>query len=73
MVRQQAASQLRSSAICFRMSRINTAGQIQKEVVSLNHDIVRTRTFNPVDLENILSSPVCHHHLIVASTDSCVA
>ena len=41
------------------MCRINTAGQIPKEVVSLNHDIVQTRTFNPVDLENILSRPVC--------------
>jgi hypothetical protein len=60
------------------MCRINTAGQIPKEVVSLNHDIVRTGTFNPADLENILSRPVClclflHHHLIVASTDPYVA
>ena len=60
------------------MCRINTAGQIPKEVVSLNHDIIRSRTFNPVDLENILSRPVClrpflHNHLIVACTNPRVA
>lgn len=70
---KQAASRIRSSEIWFRLCRINTAGQIPKDVVSLNHDIIRTRTFNPVDLENILSRPVCLrpfllHHL-VASTD----
>jgi hypothetical protein len=44
---------------CFRTCRINTAGQIPKEVVSLNRDIVRTNTFNPMDLEHIFSRPVC--------------
>jgi hypothetical protein len=76
LVSQQAASQLRSSGISIRKCRINTAGQISKEVVSLNHDIVRTRTFNPVDLENILSRSVCPHpvhHLTVAFADPCVA
>ncbi len=76
LVRQQAASRLGSSGICIRTCRINTAGQISKEVVSLNHDIVRTRTFNPVDLEKILSRSVCLHpvhRLTVASADPCVA
>jgi hypothetical protein len=41
------------------MDRINTAGQIPKEAVSLNRDMVRTRTFNPMDLERVLSRPVC--------------
>jgi len=38
--------------------RINTAGQIPKEVISINRDMVRDRTFNPVDLEHILARPV---------------
>jgi hypothetical protein len=71
-------SLLRSSGIYFRICRINTAGQIPKAAVSLNHDSIRTRTFNPVDLESILSLPVCprpffYHHIIVAFTDPCVA
>ena len=41
------------------MCRINTAGQIPTEMVSLNRDIVRTHTFNPMDLDHILSRPVC--------------
>ncbi|KAF8489481.1 hypothetical protein F5888DRAFT_1746487 [Russula emetica] len=48
------------------VSWINTAGQIPKEVVSLNHDIIRTRTFNPVDLENILSRTDLHPRNITA-------
>jgi hypothetical protein len=43
----------------FRTHRINTAGHIPKEVASMNRDMVRTRTFNPADLERILSRPVC--------------
>ena len=61
LVRQQAAFQLKPSGICSRTYRINAAGQIPKEVVSLNRDIVRAHTFNPVDLEHILSRPVCLH------------
>ncbi|KAH9971376.1 hypothetical protein BGW80DRAFT_1322127 [Lactifluus volemus] len=39
---------------------VNTAGQISKEAVSINRDMVRTRTFNPVDLERILSRSDLH-------------
>ncbi|KAI0301520.1 hypothetical protein B0F90DRAFT_306522 [Multifurca ochricompacta] len=38
-------------------SWINTAGRIPKEAVSLNRDMVRTNTFNPMDLERILARP----------------
>jgi hypothetical protein len=41
------------------MDRINSAGQIPKEAVSLNCDMVRMRTFDPMDLERVLSRPVC--------------
>ena len=43
----------------FGSHRINTAGQIPKEAISLNCDMVRTHTFNPADLERVLSRPVC--------------
>jgi hypothetical protein len=40
-------------------------------MVSLNRDIVRTHTFNPVDLEHILSRPVCLslHQFLVEYAD----
>ncbi|KAH9959215.1 hypothetical protein BC827DRAFT_1214879 [Russula dissimulans] len=41
-------------------SWINTAGQISKEVVSINRDMIRDRTFNPIDLERILARPNLH-------------
>ncbi|KAI0265887.1 hypothetical protein BC834DRAFT_876787 [Gloeopeniophorella convolvens] len=36
---------------------INSAGQIPKEVVSINRDMVRNHTYNPADLERILARP----------------
>jgi hypothetical protein len=57
LVRQQAVFRLRTLEF-VPGRRINTAGQIPKEVVSVNRDIVRTHTFDPVDLEHILSRPV---------------
>ncbi|KAH9987788.1 hypothetical protein BJV77DRAFT_1024182, partial [Russula vinacea] len=44
-----------------RSNNDNTAGQIPKEVVSVNRDIVRMHTFDPVDLEHILSRPYDLH------------
>jgi len=47
-------------------SWINTAGQIPKEVVSINRDMVRDGTFNPADLEHILARPDLHPANITA-------
>jgi hypothetical protein len=51
------------------------AGHIPKEVTSINRDMVRTHTFNPVDLERILSRPVCLRsslpHLIPLTNPCC--
>ncbi|KAI9462039.1 hypothetical protein F5148DRAFT_238704 [Russula earlei] len=41
-------------------SWINTAGRIPKEAVSINRGMVRNGTFDPVDLELILSRPDLH-------------
>jgi len=41
-------------------SWINTVGQIPKEAISLNCDMVGTHTFNHVDLERALSRPDLH-------------
>jgi hypothetical protein len=49
------------------MHRINTAGHIPKEATSINRDMVRARTFNPVDLERILSRPVRTRTLSLSS------
>ncbi|KAH9029497.1 hypothetical protein EDB85DRAFT_1966271 [Lactarius pseudohatsudake] len=39
---------------------INAAGQLPKEAVSINRDMVRSHTFNLVDLERIIARPDLH-------------
>ena len=41
-----------------RTRRINTAGHIPKEAVSINRDMVRTHTFDIEDFERIIARPV---------------
>ena len=42
-----------------RSHRINTAGHIPKEAVSINRAMVRTHTFDLEDFEKIIARPVC--------------
>ena len=66
LVRRQQACPLKPSGCVFffsfrrfRTHRINTAGQLPKEAVSINRDMVRTHTFDLADFEQILARPVC--------------
>jgi hypothetical protein len=63
LVRRQQACPLKPTRCIFvfvlsRTYRINTAGHIPKEAVSINRAMVRTQTFDIEDFERIIARPV---------------
>ena len=61
LVRRQQTCLLKPSGCFCSLSwirRINTAGHIPKEAVSINRAMVRTQTFDIEDFERIIARPV---------------